>query len=189
MSEIKPVIFSENGLPFKTEQECKAYMKEQALDPKEWHITKMQDQSGFCISNPSALMRAHLTDSVGTPNIAKGQKYKWVRLANARDTNDFPQVPLIINGVQFIITRGKIIPMSMSMINGLKDAVHHKYDTESQGSLVELGTIEDYPFEIVAGRDDPTEEDFKRFLWEGTAIRNEVAAKTRRDLQALRASA
>jgi hypothetical protein len=161
-------------------------MKERALDPKVWFPTKLQDDTGWCISNPSALMRAHVTDKVSVPSIGKGQKYKWVRVANARDPGDFPQVPIIVNGVQFIITRGKAVPMSETMIGVLRDAVHHKYDTESQGPLIELGVIEDYPFEILSDRKDPTEEDFRRFIGEGTAIRNEAAERRRRELQALR---
>lgn len=189
MSETKPVIFSENGLPFKNEQECKSYMKEHALDPKEWFVTRMQDGTGFCIASPSALMRVHVSESVSMPSLAKGEKFKWVRFANARDANDFPHIVQVINGVTFIITRGRVFPASESMISHFRNAVHHKYDTESQGPLIELGVIDDYPFEIVSdGRADPTEEDFKRFLGEGTAVRNEANDRRRRELQALRAS-
>lgn len=180
MSENQPIILSESGTPFASEQAAREHIKAKELKPDKFRVQKYQ--GGWAVIDLDAAVRfaaGEMSGGQASDAAAVNEKYFEVEFNQAQGPNDLPHVPLVCNGWDLRAQRGKVIVLPQRFIDIAKNAVQTKFTVDSADKMNPVkpdGQFTRFPFRIIR---EVTRADFEKCLQAGNAIQNTWIQKLR----------
>lgn len=174
MSSKQPIVLSETGTPFVTKAEAIEYVKAKSLDPKLYPVREYQ--GGFALVDVAgAIDFATEQMSGGQTSEAKkeGADETYTEVVfTAPQANDSPFVPLVRNGWDLRVQRGKPVVLPESFLKIAEQAVMTSWvtDTKDRNNPIKAGQpIARYPFTRIK---PSSRAAFMEMLTSGNTVQN-----------------
>lgn len=142
-------IFSNQGIPFSSEQKARAAIQQKGLNPDDYMVQSYED--GYIIVRKP-------------PKDTKAEKYYRVMFSHKTSPNDEDDVTLIVNGETLVIQRGveTIIP------GRYKECADHAtypiFRQRPNEARKQIGNVMVFPYSLLG---EATEAEYRKLLKEG----------------------
>lgn len=142
------MIYSNQGVPFKSDAAAKAAITQQGLD-RNLHETRSHED-GYVI--------------IRKPMVVKEEKYYRIVFNNKQSPNDEEDVTLIVNGDPLVIKRGVEVILPERYKECADHAVYPHFEQKPNQARKEVGKISIFPYSLYG---EATKEDYIKALTEG----------------------